>query len=278
MSREVGQSRWSALLVNLGLLALALVSLAPLLWMVSVSFMPRGEASHFPPPLLPSQATLDSYRDLFARNGMGRNFVNSLLVSASITLGSLLVNTMAGYAFAKLRFVGRERVFQILLAALVIPAQVAMLPLFLLMKQLHLVNSFGGVVVPALATVFGIFLVRQYARSIPDELLEAARIDGAGELRIFFQIVLPMLKPVLVTLTIFTFMAAWNDFMWPLIVLTDQDHYTLPVALATLSREHIMDVEMMMAGAVVTVIPVLLLFLMLQRYYIQGLLLGSVKG
>jgi multiple sugar transport system permease protein len=278
MSREIGQSRWSGVWVNGGLVLIALVSLAPLLWMLSVSFMPRGEASHFPPPLLPSHATLDSYRELFARTGMARNFANSLLVSLAITLGSLLVNTMAGYAFAKLRFVGRERIFQVLLAALVIPAQVAMLPLFLLMKQLHLVNSFGGVIVPALATVFGIFLVRQYARSIPDELLEAARIDGASEMRIFFQIVLPMLKPVLVTLTIFTFMAAWNDFMWPLIVLTDQEHYTLPVALATLSREHIMDVEMMMAGAVVTVIPVLLLFLALQRYYIQGLLLGSVKG
>ena len=278
MSREVGQSRWNSVLVNGGLVVLALISLAPLLWMVSVSFMPRGGASHFPPPLLPEHATLDSYRELFARSGMARNFSNSLLVSLAITLGSLLINTMAGYGFAKLKFVGRERIFQILLAALVIPAQVSMLPLFLLMKQLHLVNSFGGVIVPALATVFGIFLVRQYARSIPDELLEAARIDGAGEVRIFFQIVLPMLKPVLVTLTIFTFMAAWNDFMWPLIVLTDQDHYTLPVALATLSREHIQDVEMMMAGAVVTVIPVLALFLALQRYYIQGLLLGSVKG
>ncbi|MCD7097274.1 carbohydrate ABC transporter permease [Stenotrophomonas sp. MMGLT7] len=276
--REPGQSRWSGWLVNGALLALSLVSLAPLLWMLSVSFMPTGEASRFPPPLLPSATTLDNYRELLARTGMARNFANSLLVSLSITLGSLLVNTMAGYAFAKLRFAGRERIFQVLLAALVIPAQVAMLPLFLLMKQLHLVNSFGGVIVPALATVFGIFLVRQYARSIPDELLEAARIDGAGELRIFFQIVLPMLKPVLVTLTIFTFMASWNDFMWPLIVLTDQEHYTLPVALATLSREHIMDVELMMAGAVVTVIPVLALFLLLQRYYIQGLLLGSVKG
>ncbi len=278
MSAEVGQTRWHALLVNGALLALALVSLAPLLWMLSVSFMPTGEASSFPPPLLPSHTTLDNYHALFGRTGMARNFANSLLVSGAITLGSLLVNTLAGYAFAKLRFAGRERVFQVLLAALVIPAQVAMLPLFLLMKQLGLVNTFGGVILPALAGVFGIFLVRQYARSIPDELLEAARIDGAGEWRIFFQIVLPMLKPVLVTLAIFTFMAAWNDFMWPLIVLTDQEQYTLPVALASLSREHIMDVEMMMAGAVVTVIPVLLLFLLLQRYYIQGLLLGSVKG
>lgn len=278
MSRQVGESRFNAIAINAALALLALISLAPLAWMVSVSFMPTGEASHFPPPLLPSHATLDAYRELFERTGMARNFGNSLLVSVSITALSLLVNTMAGYAFAKLKFKGRERIFQLLLAALVIPAQVAMLPLFLMMKQLHLVNSYGGVVVPALATVFGIFLVRQYARSIPDELLEAARIDGAGELRIFFQIVLPMLKPVLVTLSIFTFMAAWNDFMWPLIVLTDQEHYTLPVALASLSREHIQDVEMMMAGAVITVLPVLLLFLLLQRYYIQGLLLGSVKG
>ena len=193
-------------------------------------------------------------------------------------MGSLLFNTLAGYAFAKLRFAGRERVFQGLLAALVVPAQVAMLPLFLLMKELHLVDSYAGVVAPALASVFGIFLVRQYARSIPDELIEAARIDGAGEWRIFLRIVLPLLGPVLVTLAIFTFLASWNDFMWPLIVLTGQEHYTLPVALASLSREHIQDVEMMMAGAVLTVLPVLLLFLVLQRYYIQGLLLGSVKG
>lgn len=275
---DVGDSRLHALLVNAGLLVLALIALAPLLWMVAVSFMQKGEASAFPPPLLPAAPSLDAYRELFARAGMGRYFVNSLIVSIAITVGALLVNTMAGYAFAKLRFRGRDRLFQVLLAALVIPAQVAMLPLFLMMKGLGLVNTFGAVIIPALATVFGIFLVRQYARSIPEELLEAARIDGAGELRIFFQIVLPMLKPVLVTLAIFTFMAAWNDFMWPLIVLTDQDNYTLPVAIAALSREHVQEVEMMMAGAVVTVLPVLLLFLLLQRYYIQGLLLGSVKG
>ncbi|QCO67853.1 carbohydrate ABC transporter permease [Luteimonas yindakuii] len=275
---DVGDSRLHAVLVNAGLLVLALIALAPLLWMVAVSFMQKGEASAFPPPLLPAAPSLDAYRELFARAGMGRYFVNSLIVSIAITFGALLVNTMAGYAFAKLRFRGRDRLFQVLLAALVIPAQVAMLPLFLMMKGLGLVNTFGAVIIPALATVFGIFLVRQYARSIPEELLEAARIDGAGELRIFFQIVLPMLKPVLVTLAIFTFMAAWNDFMWPLIVLTDQDNYTLPVAIAALSREHVQEVEMMMAGAVVTVLPVLLLFLLLQRYYIQGLLLGSVKG
>ena len=268
----------AATIVNGLLLALAALSLFPLLWMLSVSFMQPGAASHFPPPLLPADPTLHNYRELFVRAGMGRYFANSLMVSIAVTLVSVLLNTMAGYAFAKLQFAGREKVFRSLLAVMVIPGQVAMMPLFLLLKQMGLVNTYAGAMVPGLAGVFGIFLVRQYARSIPDELLEAARIDGAGEWRIFFRIVLPMLKPVLVTLAIFTFMAAWNDFMWPLIVLTDQEHYTLPVALASLSREHIMDVEMMMAGAVVTVIPVLLLFLLLQRYYIQGLLLGSVKG
>ena len=142
---------------------------------------------------------------------------------------------------------------RLLLGALVIPAQVAMMPLFLMLKEIGLVNSYAGVLVPSLASVFGIFLVRQYALSIPDELLEAARIDGAGELRIFWSIVLPVLRPILVTLAIFTFLGAWNDFLWPLIVLTDDARHTLPVALAALSREHVQDNELMMAGAVVTV-------------------------
>ena len=261
-----------------GLLALlAGVTLFPLLWMLSVSLMPTGSASSFPPPLWPAHATLANYRALFVGADLGRYLLNSLLVSGGITAGSLLCNLLAGYAFAKLRFAGRERVFGLLLAALVIPAQVAMMPLFLLARELHIVDSYAGVILPALASIFGIYLVRQYARAIPDELLEAARIDGAGELRIFLRVVLPLLKPIILTLTILTFLTAWNDFMWPLIVLTGSGHYTLPIALASLAREHNQNVEMLMAGALVTVLPVLLLFLLLQRYYIQGLLLGSVK-
>jgi multiple sugar transport system permease protein len=270
--------RLAKALINGLLLGAAAVALLPLLWMLSVSFMQPGEASSLPPPLLPRHATFGNYRELFAHAGMARYLLNSLLVSSAITMLSLTFNLTAGYAFAKLRFAGRERLFQALIGALVIPAQVAMLPLFLLLKTMGLVNSYAGVIVPGMATIFGIYLVRQYARGIPDELLEAARIDGAGELRIFLQIVLPLLKPIMVTLAIFTFLAAWNDFMWPLIVLTGQEHYTLPIALASLSREHSQDSELMMAGAVVTVLPVLLLFLSLQRYYLQGLLLGSVKG
>ena len=270
--------RVHAWLVNGALAACTALVLFPLFWMLSVSFMQPGEANNLPPPMLPLHPTLANYRELFAHAGMGRYFANSLIISTSITLLSLACNTLAGYAFAKLRFAGREKMFGALIGALVVPAQVAMLPLFLLMKELHLVDSYAGVVAPALASVFGIFLVRQYARGIPGELLEAARVDGAGELRIFVQVVLPLLKPILVTLAVFTFLVAWNDFMWPLIVLTGQQHYTLPVGLASLSREHVQDFELMMAGAVITVVPVLALFLALQRYYIRGLLLGSVKG
>jgi len=274
----IGTSRWQTVLVNGALVLFAFFALFPLLWMLSVSFMHPGEASTLPPPLLPHDPTFANYRELFERAGMGRYLLNSFLVACAVTLLSLVFNLAAGYAFAKLRFAGRDRVFQTLLAALVIPAQVAMIPLFLIMKWLHLVNTYGGVIVPAMATVFGIFLVRQYARSIPDELLEAARIDGAGEWRIFGMIVLPLLKPIIVTLAIFTFLASWNDFMWPLIVLSDQAWQTAPVALAALSREHVQDNELMMAGSVVTILPVLALFLALQRYYLEGLLLGSVKG
>jgi multiple sugar transport system permease protein len=268
----------ATLVVNGTLALAALVTLFPLLWMLSASFMGPGEAGTSPPPVLPAHPGLDNYRELFAHGGMWRYFANSVLLAAVVTGASLVFNVAAGYGFAKLRFAGRDRIFRGLLAALVIPGQVAMVPLFLMLKPLGLVNTYGGVIVPGLASIFGIFLVRQYARSIPDELLEAARIDGASELRIFASVVLPALKPIIVTLAVFTLLGTWNDFMWPLIVLTDKDRYTLPVALAALSREHVQDDELMMAGSVVTILPVLLVFLSLQRYYLEGLLAGSVKG
>jgi multiple sugar transport system permease protein len=268
----------NAAVVNGLLIGLAVASLFPLVWMLSVSFMPAGAASTLPPPLLPRSPTLDNYRELFLRAGMLRYLANSLFLAAAITLGSLTLNTMAGYAFAKLRFAGRDAIFRMLIAALIIPGQVAMMPLFLLLKQMGLVNSYGGVIVPALAGIFGVYLVRQYARSIPDELMEAARMDGAGEWRIFASIIVPLLRPVLASLAILTFLASWNDFMWPLIVLTDNELQPLPVALASLSREHVQDNEMMMAGSVVTTLPVLALFVALQKHYLQGLLVGGVKG
>jgi multiple sugar transport system permease protein len=261
------------------LLALgAVLALLPLVWMVSASLMPAGEASTYPPRLFPRQVTLEHYVALFTRLNLGRYLLNSTLVAGVVTAVSLLVNAMAGYAFAKLRFRGRDRLFRVLAAGLVVPVQVSMLPLFLLMKQLGLVNTYAGVIVPSLASIFGIFLIRQYAVSIPDDLLDAARMDGASELRIFRSVVLPAIVPILATLAIWTFLGTWNDFMWPLIVLSDDAHYTLPVALANLAGEHVQDTELMMAGSVLTILPVMLVFLFLQRFYIQGIMVGSVKG
>ncbi len=271
--RRVSQVVLYALLI-LG----ALIALVPMLWMLSASFMPTGEASTYPPHFFPSKITFSHYGDLFTRLNLGRYLLNSAFVAFTVTAISLVINSMAGYAFAKLRFRGRDRAFRILSLGLVLPVQVAMLPLFLLMKNLHLINTYWGVIIPGMASIFGIFLIRQYALSIPDDMLDAARIDGASELRIYWSVVVPGILPILATLAIWTFLATWNDFMWPLIVLSDEAHYTLPVALANLSGEHVQDTELMMAGSVLTVIPVLAVFLFLQRYYIQGVMAGSVKG
>ena len=256
----------------------AVLAIFPLFWMLAASLMPTGEANTFPPRIWPSHITFSHYAALFTRLDLGRFLANSALIAVSVTAISLLVNSMAGYAFAKLRFRGRDRLFGFLTAGLVIPVQVAMLPLFLLMKQLGLINTYWGVIIPTMASIFGIFLVRQYTLSLPDDLLDAARIDGAGEFRIYWTIVLPVIRPILATLAIWTFLSTWNDFMWPLIVLSDQSHYTLPVALANLIGEHVQDTELMMAGSVLTVLPVLLTFIVLQRYYIEGVTVGSVKG
>jgi len=255
----------------------ALVALLPTLWMISASFMTTGEANSYPPHFLPHTPTLEHYRTLFSRLSLGRYLGNSAFVSIVVTALSLLVNSLAGYALAKLRFKGRERLFRGLALGLVIPVQVSMLPLFLLMKSLHLVNTYWGVIIPGMASIFGIFLIRQYALAIPEDLLDAARVDGASELRIYRSVVLPVIAPILATLAIWTFLATWNDFMWPLIILSDDRRFTLPVALAALSGEHVQDTELMMAGSVVTVLPVLLAFLILQRYYVAGIMVGSVK-
>lgn len=264
--------------VNGVMLAGALLTVVPLAWMLSASFMPMGEASAFPPRLLPSRPTVDHYVHLFTQLNLGSALFSSALISVLSTVLSLLINSMAGYAFAKLRFRGRDRIFRAFLVGLIIPAQVAMLPLFLLLKSMGLVNTYVGAMIPLIATIYGVFLVRQFMLSIPDDLLAAARVDGAGEWQIYWTIVVPLARPILATLAIFTFMSAWNDFIWPLIILTDDDKYTLPVAVAILSGEHVQDLELMMAASVLTVVPVLSLFFALQRHYIAGVMVGSVKG
>ncbi|WP_267383182.1 carbohydrate ABC transporter permease [Sphingomonas sp. GC_Shp_2] len=268
--------------------AFALVVAAPLCWMVNVSLMPKGASASFPPPFWPTHPTLANYRELLFphpdASGGSTSYkivpaiVNSAALATLATLLGLGLTLPAGYAFAKLRFAGQAQLLQGLLALVVVPAQVAMLPLFLMLKWVGLVNSYAGVLAPGLAGVYGVLFVRQATVAIPDEMLDAARMDGAGEWRIFTGIVLPLLRPTIVTLALFTFLTSWSDFLWPLIVITDQNRYTLPVALAAISREHARDTELMMAGAVLTTAPVLLLFGALQRYYFTGVLGGGIKG
>jgi multiple sugar transport system permease protein len=264
--------------LHLLLLAGAGITAAPLAWMVSASFMAPGEANTVPPPLLPAVPTLANYVALFTRIDIARHFLNSLFITVTATVVSVIVNAQAGYAFAKLAFRGRDSLLRSLSFALVVPAQVGMLPLFLLLREMGLVNTYMGAMIPYLASVFAIFLMRQYALSLPGELLDAARVDGAGEFRIFWTIIFPLVRPILVTLAAFTFLSAWNDFMWPLIVLSDSPKYTLPVALANLVGEHVQDTELMMAGSVLTVLPALAVFLVFQRAYVRGILAGGVKG
>ena len=276
-----------AVLANTLVALVTAVTLVPLVWMVTVSFMPRGESSRFPPPFWPSRWSLENYHELLVRRRIDGAWFdyrivpalwNSIGVALLATALGLLLTVPAGYAFAKLRFTGRARLLRLLVAALVVPGQVAMLPLFLMFKEVGLVNSYAGVILPGLAGVFALLFVRQAALSIPDEMIDAARLDGASETRIFVSIVLPLLAPITVTLALFLFLGSWNDFLWPLIVLSDQHRYTLPVAIAAIVREHAADGELMMAAAVVTTLPVLALFVTLQRFYMRGLLGGSVKG
>ena len=259
-------------------LIIGVSTLLPFIWMISASLMPTGHANVYPPRLFPDKIDFSHYLNLFSRLNLERYLLNSLIISLGVTFFSLLLNSMSGYAFAKFRFKGKKSFFNFLLSSMIIPAQVTMLPVFLILKNLGLINTYFAIIIPGMASIFGIFLIRQFAISIPDSLIDAAKIDGASDARIYLSIILPLCKPILVTLGIFTFMGTWNDFLWPLIVMTDSSMYTMPVALANLMGEHQQDTELMMAGSVITIIPVLLVFLALQKYYIKGIMMGGVKG
>jgi multiple sugar transport system permease protein len=265
------------ILLNVLMLIIAIFTLAPFVWMLSASFMYDGASSVYPPKFLPDTFTFVQYQKLFSGMDIKRNMFNSFLLSVLVTIISLFFNSMAGFVFAKYKFNGKDKLFKILLSSMIIPAQVTMLPLFLMLKEMGVINTYFAIIIPGMANIFGIFLIKQYAESVPDSLLEAARIDGATDFQIYSKIFLPVIKPILVTLALFTFMGTWNDFIWPLIALTDKSMYTLPVALANLMGEHTKDPELMMAGSVLTILPVIILFLALQKQYIKGIMLGSVK-
>jgi multiple sugar transport system permease protein len=247
--------------------------------MVLGSFKPQGEFLRIPPTWLPQQPTLDNYQRLFAKLDFPRFFFNSTVVAFAITLGNLLFSPMLGWALAKLRWRGKGAVMGLVLATLMLPAGATLIPLFVLMSSLNLVNTYPGLILPFIAGPLGVFLTRQFFNGIPDELIEAARIDGASELRIFAQVAMPLAAPILATLGILTFLGAWNSFIYPLVMAQEPEMYTLPVALATFATGQFQaDHGMLMAGSVVLVVPVLIVFVLMQRWITEGIATTGLKG
>ena len=246
--------------------------IGPFVWMLLGAFKTNADFIRTTPTLLPQTWTSDNFTRLFSKQDFVRYFLNSAGIALVVTAANLVFCSMAGYALGKLRFAGSRPLMGLVLATLMVPGSVTLVPLFVLMSKLGLVNSYAAVTVPFFAGAFGVFLMRQFMSSIPDDLIEAARIDGAGEWRIFTRIVMPLLKPALAALAVFQFLATWNNFLWPLVALTDQTKYTLPVALATFSiGQNKADYGLLMAGSVVLVAPVIVLFLALQRHFTQSL-------
>jgi multiple sugar transport system permease protein len=255
-----------------------LVVVGPFIWMALSSLKPEGEIRSVPPTWLPETWTLDNFRDLFSRLDFPLFFFNSALVAVAVTVGNLLFCSLVGYALAKLRYPGKRVLFLAVLGMLMVPGMVTFVPQFVLVSNMGLTNSYAGLILPFLVGPFGVFLMRQFLQSIPDDLIEAARVDGAGEFRIFWRVVLPLCRPALATLGILTFLASWNNFLWPLVVASTEDKYTLPVALALYSiGQNRTDFGLLLAGAVVVVLPVLIVFLLLQRHFMRGIATTGLK-
>lgn len=281
LAREVARRRRSGALVALVYILLtvaALVSLFPLYWLFSTALTPFNQTIKVPPDLYPTQPTLENFRRVFRSAPIVAWLINTFAIAGLSTVFHLVFDSMSGYAFGKKSFPGREVLFWMVLSTLMIPTQVTIVPLFLLVRDLGLVDTYAGVLLPGLGDVFGIFLMKQYIQTLPSELEEAARMDGAGELLIYSRIILPLCKPVLAVLAIFTFQRYWNAFLWPLIVLRDGHKFTLQVGLATMQGEFSMDYAILMAGAAIAAIPMICVFFAFQRYFVEGIRIGAVKG
>ncbi len=270
-------SRFSIPVITLILIVVSVVMLFPFYWMVTSSFKPMGQLFTVPLELFPTTFTLSSYEKLLSNTPFIRWYFNSLIVTALYTGLAIFFSTLAGFGFSKYDFKGRNVLLVIVLASMMIPLHSVAIPLFMLLVRIEWVNTYQGVVIPFSASAFGIFYMTQYMRSIPSELLDAGRIDGCSELGLYGRIMLPLLKPAIGVLTIYFSMVSWNWFLWPLVVMRDQSMFTLNVGLATLISDYRQRYDELMAGSVLSSIPIILLFLFMQRSFISGLTAGAVK-
>ncbi|WP_423408304.1 carbohydrate ABC transporter permease [Heyndrickxia sp. MSNUG] len=272
VKREKSQQWFVGIILTLGGL---LVSI-PFVWMILSSFKPESEVMQLTPTLFPKEFTLENFQNLFINMNFGLYLKNTVIVVLWSFVG-LFLNAMAGYAFAKFEFKGRNKLFFLVLATMMIPGQVTMIPVYLILNQMQLTNTMAGIVLPGLVGAFGIFLFRQFMTTIPDELLEAARLDGASELRVFWQIVLPMTKPILAVQGILTFIAGWNSFLWPLIIANDESLYTLSVGLSLLKGQYGGNFALQMAGSTFMVVPIVIIFIIFQKHIIDGYTISGMK-
>ncbi len=257
---------------------LALIALVPFAWMISTSFKSRGALMSIPIEWIPEEPTLDAYFTVFERFPFLRAIGNSLLIAVCYTLLTLVSASMAAFAFTKIQFKGSGFLLGLYLATMMIPTQVTMIPLFVVMNQIGLINHYSSVILPAIFRPFAVFLLVQQMRTIPPDYMDAARIDGAGVWRIWRQVMLPLCAPSLATLAVTNFMDSWNDYLWPLLMLTDKAKMTLPIALSTLNGQYDTEYNVMMAGSLISMIPIILIYIFAQKYFKHGLMAGGVKG
>ena len=257
---------------------LAVVAMIPFLWMISTSLKSRGALVSIPVEWIPDEPTLNAYSEVFSRFPFMKTIGNSLFISVSYTLITLVSASMAAFAFAKVRFRGSEGILKIYLAMMMIPTQVTMIPLFVIMNNLGLIDSYASVILPSIFKPFAVFMLVQQMRSIPNDYLDAARVDGAGIFSVYARIALPMCAPTLATLAVTTFMESWNDYLWPLLMLTDRNKMTLPIALSTLNGQYNTEYNVLMAGSLISMIPIIIIYLCAQKQFKNGLMAGGIKG
>lgn len=257
---------------------LAVIALIPFLWMISTSLKSRGALMSIPIEWIPAEPTLDAYTEVFSRFPFLRTIGNSLLISVSYTLITLICASMAAFAFAKLRFRGSGAILSVYIATMMIPTQVTMIPLFVEMNRLGLIDSYASVILPSMFKPFAVFLLVQQMRTIPNDYIDAARIDGAGLFQTYRKVALPLCIPTLATLAVTTFMESWNDYLWPLLMLTDRNKMTLPIALSTLNGQYNTEYNVLMAGSLISMIPIIIIYIAAQKQFKSGLMAGGIKG
>ena len=272
-NKDIVRSIWFNILALLGLV----VTIIPFLWMIFTSVKSPEEIFVFPPKIFPKKFYFYNYVKLFKEIAFFQHFKNTFIVTISSVLLNLFLSSLAAFSFAKYEFKGKKTIFTLLLSTMMIPGQMTMIPVFLLLKKLGLLNTYLALILTSAVSVYGIFLIRQFMLSIPDELIEAARVDGCPEFLIFIKIVLPLCKPILSTLGIFAFMGCWNDFLWPLIVMIKKEMYTLTVALANLNSQYATDYGLLMAAATIVVLPVLIVFFIGQKFIIRSIMISGMK-